>query len=102
MIIVRGVNVYPSAVQAIVAEQMPVVTGRVRLVVPPGAVSVDPPVPIEIEVPDGTQPARELGDELTTSIRERLKFRGELAFVPQSEFGSTAYKTRSIVRRDDG
>ena len=34
MFIVRGVNVYPSAIQAIVADFRPEVTGRIRVVLP--------------------------------------------------------------------
>src|SRR5206468_6885470 len=50
MFIVRGVNVYPSAILAVVAEHRPRATGRARVVRAGGEVSVEPPVPIEVEV----------------------------------------------------
>ncbi|TME13716.1 MAG: phenylacetate--CoA ligase, partial [Chloroflexi bacterium] len=49
MFIVRGVNVYPSAILAVVGDFRPRVTGRARVVRRGGEVSVQPPVPIEVE-----------------------------------------------------
>ena len=99
MFIVRGVNVYPSAVQAVVGEFVPAVTGRIRAVVPESTVAVTPPVPIEVEVPDGAGQHADLGDSVSAAIRSRLKFRAEVRFVPQAEFGSAGYKTSSVIRK---
>lgn len=100
MFIVRGVNVYPSAVQAIVGEFVPAVTGRMRVIVPTTTVSVSPPVPLEIEVPDGEPPSDDLGERIARAIRDQLKFRAGIDLVPQNRFGSAEYKTRAVVRRD--
>jgi phenylacetate-CoA ligase len=98
MFIVRGVNVYPSAIQAIVAEFRPEVTGRIRIVLPEEGVSVDPPVPIEAEVPQGdVRP--DLAGRLNEAIRARLIFRCDVRFLPTSDFGDISYKTRPTVRR---
>src|SRR5438270_12429325 len=53
MFIVRGVNVYPSAILAVVAQFRPRVTGRARVVRDSANVSVEPAVPVEVEGPDG-------------------------------------------------
>src|SRR4029077_2555704 len=52
MFIVRGVNVYPAAILAVVGDFRPRVTGRARVVRHDSAVSVQPPVPVEVEVLD--------------------------------------------------
>jgi phenylacetate-CoA ligase len=96
MFIVRGVNVYPSAVQAVIAEFRPAVTGRARVVLPHGRVSVDPPVPVEVEVSSSGDPA--VARRIEETIRARLTFRSEVRFVPAAEFGDAGYKTRAVVR----
>jgi phenylacetate-CoA ligase len=46
MFIVRGVNVFPSAIQAVVGEFEPLVTGRLRVVLPQeSGVTIEPPSP---------------------------------------------------------
>ncbi len=99
MFIVRGVNVYPSAIQEIIADFRPEVTGRLRVVLPETGVSVDPPVPVEVEVPDADNVQPDLAERLNGAIRQRLVFRCDVRFVSGSEFGDPSYKTRATVRR---
>jgi phenylacetate-CoA ligase len=98
MFIVRGVNVYPSAVLGVVGGFRPRVTGRARVVRGGSGVAVDSPVPIEVEVPDGGRDA-ELAGELEAAIRARLTFRARVELVPAAAFGASDYKTRLTVRR---
>ena len=93
MLIVRGVNVYPTAVLAVVGDFRPRVTGRARLVRPGAAVSVEPPVPVEVEVPDAGADEQVAG-EIEAAIRARLTFRARVTLVPEAEFGASGYKTR--------
>jgi phenylacetate-CoA ligase len=98
MFIVRGVNVYPSAIVALVAEHRPRVTGRARVVRGEG-VAVEPPVPVEVEVPAETVDDARLAGELEHAIHTRLTFRAQVRLVPEAEFGDSAYKTRLTVQR---
>ena len=99
MFIVRGVNVYPSAILAVVGEFRPRVTGRARVVRPQDEVSIEPPVPIEVEVPVEAVAVGTLTDELEAAVRARLSFRCKVDLVPESAFGDSAYKTRLAVTR---
>ena len=99
MFIVRGVNVYPSAILDIVGEFRPRVTGRARVVRPAGRVSVEPPVPIEVEVPNGAAVDEQLARELEAAVRARLTFRTHVELVPEAVFGEAGYKTRLSVAR---
>lgn len=99
MFIVRGVNVYPSPIQAIVAEFKPAVTGRIRVVLPSEGVSIVPPVPLQVEVGDLPAEPATLADRINDAVRSRLVFRCDVEFVAQTEFGDAGYKTRSTVRR---
>lgn len=94
MFIVRGVNVYPSAVLAVVGEFRPRVTGRARVVRSGGDVSVQPPVPIEVEVPVEHLTDAGLAAGLEDAIRSRLVFRCKVTLVSEEAFGDTGYKTR--------
>ena len=100
MFIVRGVNVYPSAIQAVVAEFEPLTTGRCRVVLPASAgVSVEPPIHLDVEVPDGSKLSQSLVADIERSIRSKLIFRAAVSLVTQSAFGEAGYKTPPIVRR---
>lgn len=100
MFIVRGVNVYPASVQAVVAEFQPAVTGRARVVLPiGGGVGVEPPVPVEVEVANDASLPEDLPDRIAAAIRATLLFRAAVTLVPHRQFGEAGYKTRLTVRR---
>ena len=101
MFIVRGVNVYPTAILSIVGEFRPRVTGRARVVRQGKEVSVTPPVPIEVEVPTGHNSDGKLAAEIAEAIHTRLSFRSQVELVPEAEFGESGYKTKLTVTRND-
>ncbi len=99
MFIVRGVNVYPAAILSVVGDFRPRTTGRARVVRKQGEVSVTPPVPIEVEVPDSQATDSSLANEIADAIHTRLVFRSHVTLVPEAEFGEAGYKTRLTVSR---
>jgi len=99
MFIVRGVNVYPSAVQAVIARFHPAVTGRSRVVLPPGAsVSVEPPVLVEVEVGWDRPDQDLLHERIESAIKAKLNFRASVTFRSPAEFGEAGYKTSPTNR----
>ena len=100
MFIVRGVNVYPSAIQAVVGRFTPRATGRARVIVASNTVSVTPPVPIEVEIPNDSDESNDLADSIAEAIRSQLKFRATIELLAQDDFGSAEYKTSPVVRRE--
>src|SRR5262249_30643792 len=94
MFIVRGVNVYPSAILAVVAGFRPRVTGRARVVREGSNVSVEPPVPVEVEVQDRHEADHALAEEMEKAGRATLTFRCGVPLVAESGFGEASYKTR--------
>ncbi len=99
MFIVRGVNVYPAAILSVVGEFRPRVTGRARVIRKGTEVTVDPPVPVEVEVPAGQESDNGLAAELAEAIHSRLTFRCQVALIPEPVFGESGYKTRLTVQR---
>jgi phenylacetate-CoA ligase len=99
MFIVRGVNVYPAAILAVVGEFRPRVTGRARVVRHGTDVSVQPPVPIEIEIPAPGESDGALAAEIEEAVHTRLTFRCRVDLIPEEAFGESAYKTNLTVKR---
>jgi phenylacetate-coenzyme A ligase PaaK-like adenylate-forming protein len=99
MFIVRGVNVYPTAILSIVGDFRPRVTGRARVVREGSETSITPPVPVEVEVPNGTESDSGLVRELENAIHSKLVFRSKVTLVPESKFGESGYKTNLTVKR---
>jgi phenylacetate-CoA ligase len=98
MLIVRGVNVFPSAVREVVASFAPAVSGNV-LVRPRGAgVKQEPPLPVWVELARDGAPA----ETLAASIRERLRgvltVQTEVELVPFGALQRSEYKSRLIER----
>jgi len=96
MFIVRGVNVYPSAILAVVGGFRPRVTGRARVVREGGDVSVEPPVPVEVEVDNEHAADAALAGEIEKAVRSALTFRCSVVLVNEADFGEAGYKTRLI------
>jgi phenylacetate-coenzyme A ligase PaaK-like adenylate-forming protein len=99
MFIVRGVNVYPTAILSVVGDFRPRVTGRARVVREGHSTTIDPPVPIEVEVAERHQSDGELSASIEDAIHAKLMFRAAVTLVPESDFGEPGYKTRLSIRR---
>ena len=99
MFIVRGVNVYPTAILAVVGDFRPAVTGRARVIRSGADVSVEPPIPIEVEIPNQATVESDLAARIEAEVRARLTFRCRVTLVPQDKFGDSGYKTRLTVTR---
>src|SRR5207302_11257223 len=87
MFIVRAVKVYPSAILAVVGDFRPRVTGRARVVRPANEMTVEPPVPLEVEVPQDRVADPELAADIEKAVRSALIFRCKVTLVPEDEFG---------------
>jgi phenylacetate-CoA ligase len=99
MFIVRGVNVYPTAILSIVGDFRPRVTGRARVIRDGSETSITPPVPIEVEVPTGLESDQGLVGEIENAIHSKLLFRGKVTLVAEEAFGEAGYKTKLTVTR---
>jgi len=99
MFIVRGVNVYPTAILAVVGDFRPRVTGRARVVRSGPETSIEPPIPVEVEVTELHESDPALIAEIEAAIHSRLMFRSKVTLVGESDFGEAGYKTKLTVRR---
>ncbi|HSJ16907.1 MAG TPA: hypothetical protein VK920_02290 [Solirubrobacterales bacterium] len=98
MLIVRGVNVFPSAVREVVAEFAPRVSGNV-LVRPraPGP-KQDPPLPVSVELAREATADPGLAEEIAARLRDALVVRAEVELVPWGTLERSEYKSRLVER----
>lgn len=93
MLIVLGVNVFPSAVRDLVQTLHPRTTGAVQIVLPAQGPRVEPPLRVEAEW--GEPCDRDaLGRELESLIRSRLSVRAAVTLVPPGSIERSEMKTR--------
>src|SRR5437763_1094657 len=79
MLLVRGINVFPSAVRDVVARFVPETTGHIQIVLRRPGPLVQPPARVDVEVADAL-PADRRDDvcrRLAGAIREHLSFSAE-------------------------
>lgn len=85
MLIIKGVNLYPSALKGLVAEFEPRTTGALRIMLEQPGPLVKPPLKIRIEygVNDlSPEDKKQLKSELTERIKSGLRVRPDIELVP--------------------
>ena len=87
MLIVRGVNVFPTAVREIVSGFAPAVSGVIAIRPTMRQVKQEPPLPVAVEIGEATVPEAGLAAAIEARIREALSFTATVELVP---FGTLA------------
>ena len=98
MLIVRGVNVFPSAVREVVGGFAPDVSGRI-LVKPRGAgVKQEPPLPVSVELSRDALPDAALAGAIAARLRDVLVVQMDVELVPWGSLQRSEYKSRLVAR----
>ena len=90
MLIVRGVNVFPTAVREVVARYQPGVTGAIQIRPRTRGVKQDPPLPVVVEGEAG------LAQAIAKEIRSVLMFTPEVRMVPPETLPHSDYKSKLV------
>ncbi|MBI2526405.1 MAG: AMP-binding protein [Candidatus Rokubacteria bacterium] len=102
MLIVRGMNVFPSAIKAVVSEFVGRTTGQIRIVLKEPGPRAEAPLHIRVEHTGQVPPeAREpLALEIEGALQTRLRFRPRVELLPPDslERGTWKAKLLEIVR----
>jgi phenylacetate-CoA ligase len=96
MLIVRGVNVFPSAVREVVGGFTPDVSGHI--LVRPAAVGVkqEPPLPVSVELARGRGADAALADAIRERLRNVLVVQTRVDLVPWGTLERSVYKSRLV------
>jgi phenylacetate-CoA ligase len=98
MLVVRGVNVFPSAVREVVGEFAPRVSGNV-LVRPHGpGPRQDPPLPVSVELARDAPADPALAEAIGGRLREVLVVKARVDLVPFGSLPRSEYKSRLVDR----
>jgi len=100
MLIVRGVNLFPSAVREIVNEFAPAVTGVIMIKPRAAGVRQEPPLPVDIETASGTmtKEAEELAERIKARIRDKLLVTTDIRLVPAGSLPRSEYKSKLVEK----
>ena len=96
MLIVRGVNVFPTAIREIVAEFLPAVSGMILVRPAAAGVSQDPPLPVDVELAKDAAPEPALAERIAKRIRDALVFTARVELVPFGSFQRSEYKSKLV------
>ena len=98
MLIVRGVNVFPSAVREVVSAFAPAVSGHVLLKPRTTGVKQDPPLPVSVELAQGASSDDSLVDAIRERLRDVLVVQTHVELVPWGSLERSEYKSRLVQR----
>ena len=96
MLIVRGVNVFPSAIREVVSEFAPDVSGHILVKPSQPGVKQEPPLPIEVELARGRAGDAGLADTIRVRLRSALVFTAGIKLVPFGSLKRSEYKSKLV------
>jgi phenylacetate-CoA ligase len=96
MLIVRGVNVFPTAVREVVNEFAPAVSGVILIRPTAKGVKQEPPLPVDVELGTEGEPPSGLSERIEARLRERLVARLTVTLVPHGTLPRSEYKSKLI------
>ena len=97
MLIVRGVNLFPSAIRSILREFSPEVGETFRIFPRNKGVRQTPPLPVVVELAEGRDQVPDgLDQRVSTEIRSRLLVNTDVSFVPYRTLPRETYKSALV------
>jgi phenylacetate-CoA ligase len=96
MLILRGVNVFPSAVREVVASFAPAVSGVIAIRPRARGIKQAPPLPVVVELAEGQAPAAGLADAIRARLRDALVVSTEIELAPWASLPRSDYKSKLV------
>jgi phenylacetate-CoA ligase len=96
MLIVLGVNVFPSAVKDVITSFRPRTTGDMLIFLHEPGPKVQPPVKIQAEYSVGEKDLQGLKKDLEATLRDKLVFRADVELVPEGTLPRFEMKAKLI------
>ncbi len=96
MLVVRGVNVFPSAVRDVVGSFAPAVSGPIRIRPARDGFRQDPPLKVLVELGEGESGTAELADSIRRRIRDTLLVTTDIILVGFGSLPRSDYKSNLV------
>jgi phenylacetate-CoA ligase len=97
MLIVRGVNVFSSAVREVVNEFAPAVAGLIMIRPRAKGVRQEPPLPVRVEVAPHAD-VEGLAERIRSRLREKLLVTTEIELAPAGSLPRSEYKSKLVEK----
>ena len=98
MLIVRGVNVFPSAVREVVSSFAPRVSGHILVRPTAAGVKQEPPLPVSVELAPGAAADDALAEAIREKLRNVLVVQTHIELVPSGSLQRSEYKSKLVER----
>ena len=98
MLIVRGVNVFPSAVREIVSAFAPAVSGHILVRPASPGVKQEPPLPVSVELARGAIEDTALAESIRERLRSALLVQTAVELVAWGSLHRSEYKSKLVER----
>jgi phenylacetate-CoA ligase len=98
MLIVRGVNVFPSAVREVVSGFAPEVSGHILVRPSQAGVKQEPPLPVSVELAQDARADAALADSIRERLRSVLVVQTRVELVPWGTLQRSEYKSKLVER----
>jgi phenylacetate-CoA ligase len=96
MLIISGVNVYPSAVRDVIATLAPAVTAEMVIKLDEPPPSVKPPMKIHVEHGEDPGDLEVLKQKIQHLLRDKLIFPSNITLVPPGTLPKFEYKAKLV------
>ena len=96
MLIVRGVNVFPSAIREVVAAFAPAVSGHVLVRPTAPGVKQEPPLPVDVELARDAAADPSLADAIRDRLRSTLVVQTRVTLVGHGTLQRSEYKSKLV------
>jgi phenylacetate-CoA ligase len=98
MLIVRGVNVFPTAVREVVGGFAPEVSGLILVRPEAAGVKQEPPLPVTVELARGASADAGLAEAIRERLRDVLVVQTRVELVPWGTLQRSEYKSKLVER----
>ena len=98
MLIVRGVNVFPSAIREVVSAFAPEVSGHILVKPLATGVKQEPPLPVSVELARDARADDALAEAIRDRLRQTLVVRTRVELVPWGSLRRSEYKSTLVER----
>jgi phenylacetate-CoA ligase len=98
MLIVRGVNVFPSAIREVVSAFAPDVSGYIVVKPQAPGVKQEPPLPVRVELARGAAADASLAEAIRERLRDVLVVQTRVDLVPWGSLRRSEYKSKLVDR----
>jgi phenylacetate-CoA ligase len=96
MLIVNGVNVFPSAVRDVVTAFAPDVSGHILVKPREPGIKQDPPLPVSVELARGASADAALAEAIRERLRSVLVVQTRVELVPWGSLRRSEYKSKLV------